>query len=57
MARTVVAGHSIPGIVLFFIWLVVVIVAIFLLSWVVHWAGGGLLNATLGHFFLHVGFN
>ncbi len=57
MARTVVAGHSIPGIVLFFIWVVVVIVAIFLLAAVVHWAGGGLLNATLGHFVLHVGFN
>jgi hypothetical protein len=40
----------------FFIWLVVVIVAIFLLALVVHWAGGGLLNAKLGDFFLNVGF-
>jgi hypothetical protein len=52
----VVAGHSLPGIVVFFFWLVAVIVAIFLLAFIVHWAGGGMLNAKLGHFFLNVGF-
>ena len=54
-ARTV-AGYAIPGIVVFFIWLVVVILAIILLAFIVHWAGGGALNLRLGHFFLKVGF-
>jgi hypothetical protein len=52
-----VAGYALPGIVLFFIWLVVVILAIVLLAYVVHWAGGGALNLRLGHFYLNVGFN
>ncbi len=54
-ARTV-AGYAIPGILVFFFWLVVVILAIFLLAYLVHWAGGGLLNLRLGHFMLNVGF-
>jgi hypothetical protein len=40
----------------FFIWLVVVILAIVLLAFIVHWAGGALLNLRLGHFVLNVGF-
>jgi hypothetical protein len=35
---------------------VVVILAIILLAFIVHWAGGGVLNLKLGHFFLNVGF-
>ena len=54
-ARTV-SGYAIPGIVLFFIWLVAIILAIILLAFIVHWAGGGLLNLRLGHFVLNVGF-
>jgi hypothetical protein len=38
-ARTV-AGHAIPGIIVFFFWVVVVILAIILLAFIVHWAGG-----------------
>ena len=57
MARArAVAGYSIPGIVVFFFWLVVTILAIILLAFIVHWAGGGLLNLRLGHFVLNVGF-
>jgi hypothetical protein len=55
-ARTV-AGYAIPGIVVFFFWLVVVILVIILLAWVVHLAGGGVLNVRHGHFVLNVGFN
>ena len=55
-ARTV-AGYAIPGIIGFFFWLVVVVLAIILLAYIVHWAGGGLLNLRLGHFILNVGFN
>jgi hypothetical protein len=51
-----IAGHSIPGIVWFFIWLVVVILVIIGLAALVHWAGGGALHIKLGHFFLNVGF-
>jgi hypothetical protein len=51
-----VAGWAIPGIVMFFIWVVLVILAIILLAFIVHWAGGGDLNIKLGHFFLNVGF-
>jgi hypothetical protein len=40
-ARTV-AGYAIP--------------AIILLAFIVHWAGGGVLNLRLGHFVLKVGF-
>ena len=49
-------GYAIPGIIWFFIWLVVVILAIILLAFIVHWAGGGELNLRLGHFILDVGF-
>ena len=51
-----VAGYAIPGIVWFFFWLVVAILAIILLAFIVHWAGGGELNLRLGHFVLNVGF-
>jgi hypothetical protein len=51
-----VGGYSIPGIVVFFFWLVVAILAIILLAFIVHWAGGGALNLRLGHFVLNVGF-
>lgn len=54
-ARTV-AGYAIPGIVLFFAWLVLIILAIILLAVIVHWAGGGVLNLRVGHFILNVGF-
>ncbi|HEX2746131.1 MAG TPA: hypothetical protein VHN16_17260 [Streptosporangiaceae bacterium] len=54
-ARTV-AGYAIPGIVVFFFWLAVVILAIILLAYIVHWAGGAVLNLRLGHFVLDVGF-
>jgi hypothetical protein len=40
---------------LFFIWLMVVVLAIILLAFIVHWAGGGLLDLRLGHFVLNVG--
>ncbi|HEY5017004.1 MAG TPA: hypothetical protein VII59_09520 [Streptosporangiaceae bacterium] len=51
-----VGGYAIPGIVVFFFWLVVAILAIILLAFIVHWAGGGELNLRLGHFILNVGF-
>ena len=54
-ARTV-AGYAVPGIVAFFFWVVVVILAIMLLAFIVHWAGGGVLNLRLGLFVLNVGF-
>ncbi|HEY2314327.1 MAG TPA: hypothetical protein VGH96_11985 [Streptosporangiaceae bacterium] len=54
-ARTV-AGYAIPGIIVFFLWVVVVILAIIVLAFLVHWAGGGVLNLRLGHFILNVGF-
>ena len=57
MARTrSVAGYAIPGIVVFLIWVVIAILAIILLAFIVHWAGGGVLNLRLGHFALNVGF-
>ena len=57
MARTrAVAGYAIPGIVVFFFWLVVAILAIILLAFIVNWAGGAVLNLRLGHFVLDVGF-
>jgi hypothetical protein len=40
----------------FFIWLVVIIIAIILLALIVNWAGGAALNLRLGHFILNVGF-
>ena len=55
-ARTV-AGYAIPGVIVFFIWVVVVIMAIILLAYIVHWAGGGVLNLRIGHFVLNVGFS
>jgi hypothetical protein len=54
-ARTV-SGYTIPGIVVFFFWVVVVILAIILLAYIVHWAGGAVLNLRLGHFILNIGF-
>ncbi len=54
-ARTI-AGWAIPGIVLFVFWVVVAILAIILLAYIVHAAGGGVLNLRLGHFVLQVGF-
>jgi hypothetical protein len=54
-AKTI-AGHAVPGIVLFFVWLVLVVLAIILMAWLVHLAGGGLLDLRLGHFRLDVGF-
>ena len=54
-ARTV-AGYAIPGVIVFFFWVVVVIMAIILLGYIVHWAGGGVLNLRIGHFVLNVGF-
>ena len=49
-------GYAIPGIIVFFFWMVVIILAIILLAFIVHWAGGGVLNLRLGHFVLNVGF-
>ena len=54
-ARTA-AGYAIPGIVAFFFWVVVVILAIILPAFIVHWAGGGVLKLRLGDFVLNVGF-
>jgi hypothetical protein len=54
-ARTI-AGHAVPGIIVFFFWVVVAILAIILLAFIVHWAGGGVLHIRLGHFNLDVGF-
>ena len=51
-----VRGYAIPGIVMFFIWLVLIAFAIILLALIVHWAGGSLLNLRLGHFRLDIGF-
>jgi len=53
-SRTV-AGYAVPAIIVFFFWLVVAVLAIILLAYVVHWAGGGVLNLRLGHFVLNVG--
>ena len=57
MATRTLAGRSIPGIVVFFAWVVLVVLAIILLAWIVHLAGGGLLDLRLGHFRLDVGFS
>lgn len=57
MARTrSVAGYAVPGIVVFFLWMVVAVLAIILLAFIVHWAGGGMLNLRLGHFVMSIGF-
>ena len=55
-SRTI-AGYTIPGIVVFFFWLVVAIIAIILLAKVVNWAGGGEMHLRVGHFILNTGFN
>ena len=39
-----------------FFWLLVVILAIVLVAYLVHLAGGGVMNLRLGHFVLNVGF-
>jgi hypothetical protein len=51
-----IAGHTIPGIVMLFVWLVVIVLGIILLAWIVHLVGGGLLDLRLGHFKLDIGF-
>jgi len=57
VARTrEVAGYAIPGFVVFFFWLVAIILGIILLAFIVHWAGGAVLDLRLGHFTLNVGF-
>ena len=56
VAERTVAGFAIPGIIVFFFWVVVVILAIILLAYIVHKAGGGVLNLRAGHFVLNVGF-
>jgi len=56
VATKTIAGHAVPGIVLFLVWLVLIVLAIILMAWLVHLAGGGLLNLRLGHFRLDVGF-
>ena len=56
MATKSIAGHAVPGIVLFFVWIVLIVLAIILMAWLVHLAGGGLLDLRLGHFRLDVGF-
>jgi hypothetical protein len=55
MAKTV-GGHAIPGVVLFFAWLVLIVLALVLLAWIAHLAGGGMLELRLGLFRLDVGF-
>jgi hypothetical protein len=55
-SRTI-AGYAIPGIIVFFFWLVVAIIAIILLAKVVNWAGGGVLHLRVGHFTMNAGFN
>jgi hypothetical protein len=50
------AVRAIPGIVLFFAWLLLIILAIILLAWIVHWAGGGIAHIRIGHFILNIGF-
>ncbi len=56
VAERTLAGWAIPGVVEFFFWMVVAILAIIVMALLVHWAGGGLLNLRLGHFVLKVGF-
>jgi len=57
MARDrTIGGYAIPGIVVFFFWLVVAILVIIFLARLVNWAGGGIMHLRLGHFTLNVGF-
>jgi hypothetical protein len=51
-----VAGYAIPGIIVLFFWVVIVVLAIIVLAFIVHWAGGAVLNLRLGHFVLNIGF-
>lgn len=46
--------RAIPGVVLFFAWVVLIVLALILLAWIVHLAGGGMLDLRLGHFRLDV---
>lgn len=55
MAKTV-AGRRVPGYALFIMWLMLIILAIIVVAWIVHLAGGGMLDLKLGHFRLDVGF-
>jgi hypothetical protein len=55
-SRTI-AGHAIPGIVVFFFWVVVAILVIIFLARLVNWAGGGVAHVRIGHFTLNAGFN
>ena len=36
--------------------ILLIILVIILLAFIVHWAGGGVMNLRLGHFVLNVGF-
>ncbi len=57
MARTrEVGGLALPAFVVFLLWLLAVIFVIIILAFIVHWAGGAVLNLRLGHFMLNVGF-
>ena len=56
VAERTLAGWAVPGVVVFFFWMVVAILAIIVMAFLVHWAGGGLLNLRLGHFVLKIGF-
>ncbi len=49
-----VGGYAIPGIVMLFIWIVLIALAIILLAFLVHWAGGGLLDLRLGHLLVEI---
>jgi hypothetical protein len=55
VARTV-GGWAVPGIIVFFFWVVIAILAIIVLAIIVHWAGGAALNLRLGHFVLKIDF-
>jgi len=50
-----IGRFALPGFVVIFIWIVLVILVIILLAWIVHLAGGGLFELRLGHFRLHIG--
>ena len=47
MAATV-AGAPSPGVVLFFAWLALVVLALILLAWIAHIPGGSMLDLRLG---------
>lgn len=52
---TRLGSFAIPGFVMTLIWVVLVILAVILLAWIVHLAGGGLFEIKLGHFKLLIG--